>query len=537
MPTKWNRREFLSTSALAGAALAVGPVSDAHGSPASAVQLEGRMTPFPATKYRPYESKPARAANTTTWVQLDLGTAATLQGVRLYPSFNLDIRSLGFPARMRIEGSNTAGFEDAALLFDHTADDLPDPGDRIVYLALPAGAKCRYIRITATQLRHTGGPESGLDPEYGLSFAKVEVLSGGRDVAEGRPATADPELGNSRDLAQLTRKPRPQGEGIVTDNPRNVTPASEWEPVGYKAQAPLGGVELQPGLLKETMDNNIGYLLSSFSVDEMLRPFRERAGRPVRADLRKPHPFWDVDLAGSTAGRFLMGAGNTLRWQEDAELRRWLNEIVDGIAECRQPNGYIMAYPEDTIFHSERAGYTRAWVTHGLIDAGYAGNPKAFDLLRGYYDWFDTCPYLPKLLRGTPQGVQGMVANTRMYFTPVGKPLDLQVIQRYYQEDYWLEGLARRMRRWCGSIHTTGRITISSPILKRISICIELPETSGTWMQCWAHGSFSTTVGSTWEGRSPSPSLGSSRPSPIGSRRSLRSARRASYAEAAFGRI
>ena len=68
---------------------------------------------------------------------------------------------------------------------------------------------------------------------------------------------------------------------------------------------------------------------------------------------------------------------------------------MDGIAECRQPNGYIMAYPEDTIFYSERGAYTRAWVTHGLIEAGYAGNPKAFDLLRGYYDWFDsahTCP-------------------------------------------------------------------------------------------------------------------------------------------------
>jgi DUF1680 family protein len=207
---------------------------------------------------------------------------------------------------------------------------------------------------------------------------------------------------------------------------------------------PHKGVELQAGLFKETMDNNIGYLLSSFSVDEMLRPFRERAGKPIGTDLRKPRGFWDLDLPGSSAGRFLMGAGNTLRWQEHAELRRWLNEIVDGIAECRQPNGYIMAYPEESIFHSARAGYTRAWVTHGLIEAGYAGNTKAFDLLRGYYDWFDKCPHLPKLMRGTSQGVQGMIANTRMYFTPQGKPLDLQVIQRYYQENYWLEGLAKR---------------------------------------------------------------------------------------------
>ena len=117
-----------------------------------------------------------------------------------------------------------------------------------------------------------------------------------------------------------------------------------------------------------------------------------------------------------------MGAGNTLRWIDHPELRRRLNAVVDGIDECKQANGYIMAYPEDTIFYSERGNYTRSWLTHGLIEAGtYSGNPKAFRLLRGYYDWFDQCPYLPKLLRAASFGAQGMIANTRMYFTPVGK--------------------------------------------------------------------------------------------------------------------
>jgi len=78
-----------------------------------------------------------------------------------------------------------------------------------------------------------------------------------------------------------------------------------------------------------------------------------------------------------------MGAGNTLRWIDHPELRGWMNAVVDGIAECRASNGYIMAYPEELILNSERGGYTRAWVTHGLIEAGYAGNPKAFGLLRG----------------------------------------------------------------------------------------------------------------------------------------------------------
>jgi hypothetical protein len=158
--------------------------------------------------------------------------------------------------------------------------------------------------------------------------------------------------------------------------------------------------------------------------------------------MRQPIAFWETTLPGSSAGRFMMGAGNTLRWIDHPELRAWLNAIVDGIEECRSPNGYIMAYPENLILNSERGGYTRAWVTHGLIEAGYAGNPKAFPLLRGFYDWFDQCSNLPELMRGGTQGVQGMIANTRMYFTPVGKPEDIQVIQRFYQENYWLEGLA-----------------------------------------------------------------------------------------------
>jgi DUF1680 family protein len=148
----------------------------------------------------------------------------------------------------------------------------------------------------------------------------------------------------------------------------------------------------------------------------------------------------------ANAGRFLMGAANTLRWMANPELRARLDAVVNGIAECRSPNGYMMAFPEDTVFYSERAAYTRAWVTHGLLDAGFSGMPVAFDLLRGYYDWYNRqTSVLPKLMRGAIQGGQGMVANTRLYFTPLGRPADIQVIQRYFQENYWMEDLAHRV--------------------------------------------------------------------------------------------
>ncbi len=447
MPNVWNRREVLTAGALAGISLATRPLVHAAGSAAGALHLEDRMTPYPATWYRPYVSRPASGPIVPAWIQLDLGSPQAVEAIRLYPNFEYEPKSYGFPVRFKVEGSNSAAFDSPVLLFDATSEETPDPGDRIGLAPFPAGpASFQFIRLTATELRPLKSSDSHAAPVYGLSFAKVEALSNGRDVAMGRPVTADSATVNLPDLAQLTRKPRPQGEGIVTDNPGNVTDPRTWKPVAYRGQTPLTGVELGPGVLRDAMENNIEYLLTSFSVDEMLRPFRERAGKPVAAGLRPPIQFWDTDLPGSSAGRFLMGACNTLRWLDHPELRRRVNAIVDGIAECRQPNGYIMAYPEDSIFHSERAGYTRAWVTHGLLEAGYTGDPRAFELLRGYYDWFDKNPYLPKLLRGTTQGVQGMVANTRVYFSPHGKPEDIQVVQRFYQENFWLDGLAGRDR-------------------------------------------------------------------------------------------
>ncbi|HVU46376.1 MAG TPA: beta-L-arabinofuranosidase domain-containing protein [Terracidiphilus sp.] len=440
-----DRREFIkSTAALAAAGTLASRAAFAdqgRGAGWKAVQ-EGPMAYNPATWYRPYASQLAHQSNAPMWLQIDLGAPNLIDGLRLYPAFrpgDLHASSFGFPLRFRIEASGAPSFSSPTLLVDQTAEDFADPNDAITTFHAPAPVNARYVRLTATRLRNG---QDGVG--YQLALAKFEVLSAGVDVAEHRPATGDPTYANPNDFAQLTRAPRPMGEGIVTDNPSNVIPAAQWRQVPFAVTIPVSGVTPQGEIFHRAMENNINYLLGSFSVDEMLRPFRERAGKPVDEGLRKPIPFWDTTLPGSSAGRFLMGAGNTLRWIDHPELRASMNAVVDGIEECRVPNGYIMAYPEELILKSERGGYTRSWVTHGLIEAGYAGNPKAFPLLRGFYDWFDNCAHLSKLMRGGTQGVQGMIANTRMYFTPVGKPEDIQVIQRYYQENYWLDGLAKR---------------------------------------------------------------------------------------------
>ncbi len=468
-----TRRKFLETSVGTGAGIAAsrflkaeaGFASPAGADAAPAVNEQVVPAPSgewitntPASAYRAYRSKPAKTADATTWVQIDLGDTQQIDFVKVYPANEKGFPGRdewyageGFPVRFRIESSNDPDFQNPTVIVDHTDTDYPNPHGNIEKYAAQ-GVTGRYVRLTATRLMNVaGGGFSAMSGGYYLALAKMDVYSGGKEIAALCPVTVDSTYGIYDDVAQVTRPARLGGETTFMDHPENVTDPKTWKPPVHKVRVPRTGVTLEGGVFQKSMEDNILYLLNSYSVDDLLRQFRERVGTakpPVKpAGGEWGVQFWEEDLAGSNAGRFLMAAGNTVRWIDHPELKRRLNAVVDGIAECRQPNGYIMAYPEDTIFFSERGAYTRAWLVHGLIEAGYAGNPKAFELLRGYSDWFNQCSYLPHLLRFAVQGGQGMIANTRMYHTPVGKPADIHVIQRYFQENFWAEQLAARKDR------------------------------------------------------------------------------------------
>jgi DUF1680 family protein len=379
-----------------------------------------------------YESAQAKSDDAVRWIQIDLGSKRKINGIKLLPKVMPwgYVQSEGFPSRFRIEMSDDPEFRSPIMYLDQTREDFIDPGDR-VFTFRGKEVNARYVRLTATHLR-----------QGKLAFTKVIVLSDGKDIAEGCK-TSDSESGDLKENL-LTRPTRPQGEFVVTDNPGNVIPAEQWNPVRYQVRTPMTGVKLGEGLFRKTMENNISYLLNSFTFDELVRNFRVKAGKPAGPLEERLNNFWFVDLPGQEAGRFLMGAGNTLRWIENSELRKRMNDIVDIIEECREPDGYLMAYPKYRIFSGEYGAYTRSWVTHGLIEAGYAGNQKAFPLLRDFYDWFNQSCYLPEMLRRAGQGSQGIIPSTRMYFTPVGKPQDILIVQRYFQENYWMDQLAKR---------------------------------------------------------------------------------------------
>jgi DUF1680 family protein len=460
-----TRRRFVSSTALGSLCFAVKPLlpaevlASATRSDDPSTELIGeRVAASTASLYRAYRSHSSKIADVVTWIQIDLGISHAVDAIRLYPfSKPAYPPGDGFPVRFFVECSDDSTFERKRLLVDRSGKDFPDPGDRVVELRTK-GAKGRYLRLTVTRMRPeklfpvlAHAPEAVreaftelIDSVHTLVLSKIEVMAGGVDIALGCPVSVDSPLGNPADAQQLTRPARPQGEGIITDNPRNVTSAKAWKPVALRVQPPRTSVRVQSGLFLTAIERNIDYLLGSFTLDDLLLPFRQRAGKPTPVMTRTPGYFWESDLAGSNAGRFLMGAGNTLRSLEHTELRNRMNAVVEGIDECRQANGYIMAYPENTFFYSERGAYTRAWVTHGLLEAGHAGNTRAFKLLRGYYDWYNSRPFLRQALRGCNQGGQGMVANTRVYFSPVGKPADIQVVQRYFQENYWRDDLASR---------------------------------------------------------------------------------------------
>jgi DUF1680 family protein len=437
-----TRRQFLEKSACAGTGFTIFSVLGSYvgaplwGDGASSTQHD-HMAFYTPTKYSPYVSQKLPApGSASTWIQIDMGESHAINKVKLYPAlkvvFPQDVwfcDQVDFPVRFKIESSDDAAFQTSTMITDQTAGDFPNP--HIDITEFPANAKGRYVRLTVTKW-----------PKENFSLAMMDILTGDKVVSELQPVQVDSTYGGGQPN-RVTRRARPMGEASITDNPQNVIPADQWKPPGYAAVSPLGGVTLGDGPLKTAMETNIGYLLQE-SADDHLQVFRIRAGKTNPPNLKHLDDFWDKTLAGSGAGRFLMASGNTLRWMDHPKLREQMNAIVDGIADCAEKDGYIMAYPRETIFNSERGAYTRSWVTQGLIEAGYAGNKKAFALLRPYYDWYNQCEYRPHLLRGCGMGSQGMVANTRLYFTPVGKPDDIHVIQQYFQENYLLDGLVER---------------------------------------------------------------------------------------------
>ena len=172
-----------------------------------------------------------------------------------------------------------------------------------------------------------------------------------------------------------------------------------------------------------------------------------------------------------------MGAGGTLRFEENAQLRQMLNELVDGIENCTEPDGYLAAFQQAKLATDEHPDYTTSWTVHGFLEAARAGNPKALAMIRRHMNVFNNHTLIPTFLppdggnwpwqtplgpnppgfvnksasgSGTMTGhtvyliVQGIIHNTLMATSSVGTQADVDLVSNLYGEPWWLEALAAR---------------------------------------------------------------------------------------------
>lgn len=256
------------------------------------------------------------------------------------------------------------------------------------------------------------------------------------------------------DRAEILRRQMEEEYRIIRAGKKPAGDPGEWKPVPYKEEEPASGVTLTGGLFRRMFRENIRYVKKSFACKDYCE---DKTWIEALADLTGNG--WYPWLPASNDGRVLGGAANSWRWERDPELREIVGSILARIEKQMRPDGYFNYYPESDSYDcrnrpedslrrklfSERKNYDRVFWTRGMIAAGNAGFPKAFALLRRMYDWFDRAEdYLPDMLCGF-NATNGLPGGPLVYHTPVGRPEDLTVTRRFYDQDYWMDALTRRV--------------------------------------------------------------------------------------------
>lgn len=137
---------------------------------------------------------------------IDLGASYPLSRLHLHAVDQSDtvpqthVGDLGIPQVLRVEGADAADFSDARLLVESRYATLYDVGP--VLTEKFSEVSCRYVRLVAVRMNRDAPFRAG-PPRFG--FAEIELFSQGRNVALGRPVTANFNTdGTARSLANLT---------------------------------------------------------------------------------------------------------------------------------------------------------------------------------------------------------------------------------------------------------------------------------------------------------------------------------------------
>ena len=209
-----------------------------------------------------------------------------------------------------------------------------------------------------------------------------------------------------------------------------------------KLFTPLRGVKLNGGLFGEVFENNKKFL-DTLDMGAMMYWFDVKTNTPTDSQPYKGH--FEDNLKGSTLSMFLMGAANMLRWCDDDNLAEKVDILMERLVTAAESDGFLMPVDKTKFAHREYPHYVRIWLTYALIAVGTSHDPKAWDVLRKWQDWFNNCIDLP-IIKYLELAFQGIVASTSLYATPIGQSEDIDVTIEAYEEPWRLAQFMRRER-------------------------------------------------------------------------------------------
>lgn len=206
-------------------------------------------------------------------------------------------------------------------------------------------------------------------------------------------------------------------------------------PVAPVASFPSSGVKLLDGLFKDAFESVRKYV--KFSAE--FNPYTQ---------YTKDQRWWFEWLPLSAIARVFWGASNSLKWQEDAQMRTIAEKYLADIKAHTLQNGYWDYYPAwdsyalDCTINTERKNYDRTYLTRALFAAADAGyEEQALPLIRGMYDWLNEQHYRAKLLRGNNY-TNAFPAYPLLYESSIGVPKDMEVYERFIHLESWAKALA-----------------------------------------------------------------------------------------------
>ncbi|MBY8882008.1 family 78 glycoside hydrolase catalytic domain [Actinacidiphila acidipaludis] len=305
-----------------------------------------------------YHSAIESSADSTKWVQTDLGADRAVRQIALFPARPTndpagDFKGAGFPVRYKVEVSDDPSFATATTVADRTDSDQPQPGTDPV--RLPADATGRYVRVTATELRCIGASCTFRLAELGVYGA--QPVTGYSAITRLEADTAPP----TRVVRTLTpvRQTRPGNGSRVYDFGQDVT---GW--VTVSATQPAGTtVDIKKGEILDAAGHVTTANISFSAADpprqtdhytfagtgtESYAPhfnysgfrYAELTGLPDDADVTVTAQVVHTDVA--TTGTFST-SNPLLDSIQDAVARTQLNDLQSIPLDCptREKHGWL----------------------------------------------------------------------------------------------------------------------------------------------------------------------------------------------------